>query len=159
MVLAAALAAVVVALAAVLLSGTTDRPAPGAAPALTPAPAAHHPSPAHPASHKAHKPANRPAAGGASTLPPIAAAAAAFVGELEAGVTDGQVTPQADQDLSNHLQQLLYSPPGHRPQRIQQYAQLLQSYDQHRSHGQITGHTAIVLRHALPALAAAVGGG
>src|SRR5215471_7427407 len=160
MVLGAALAAVLVALAAVLLSGTTDRPAPGAAPAPTPTPAAHHPSPAHPASHKAHKPAKRPpAAGGASTLPPVAAAAATFVGELEAGVAAGQVAPQAGQDLSNHLQQLLFSPPGHQPQRIQQYAQLLQSFDQHRSQGQITGHAAIVLRHALHALAAAVGGG
>src|SRR5262249_47335466 len=128
MVLAAALAAVVVALAAVLLTGTTDRPPPGAAPAPTPAPAPHHPSPAPPASHKAHKPAKRPpAAGGASTLPPVAAAAATFVGELEAGVAAGQVAPQAGQDLSNHLQQLLFSPPGHQPQRIQQYAQLLQS--------------------------------
>jgi eukaryotic-like serine/threonine-protein kinase len=159
MVLAAALAAVLVALAAVLLTGLAGRPAPGAVPAITPTPAAHHPSATHPASHKAHKPAKRPAAGGASTLPPVAAAAATFVGELEAGVTDGQVTPQAGQDLYNHLQQLLFSPPGHDPQRIQQYAQLLQSYDQHRSQGQITGHAAIVLRHALHALAAAVGGG
>jgi len=82
-----------------------------------------------------------------------------FVGELEAGIADGQVTPQAGQDLYNHLQQLLFSPPGHDPQRIQQYAQLLQSFDQHRQQGQITGHAAIVLRHALHALAAAVGGG
>ena len=159
MVLAATLAAVLVALAAVLLSGMTARPAPGAAPAITPTPVTHHPSPAHPASHKAHKSAKRPAAGGASTLPHVAAAAATFVGELEAGVADGQVTPQAGQDLYNHLQQLLFSPPGHDPQRIQQYAQLLQSFDQHRQQGQITGHAAIVLRHALHALAAAVGGG
>src|SRR5215510_10368527 len=143
MVLAAALAAVLVALTAVLLSGMTARPAQGAAPSITPTPVTHHPSPAHPASHKAHKSAKRPAARGASTLPHVAAAAAAFVGELEAGVADGQVTPQA----------------GHDPQRIQQYAQLLQSFDQHRQQGQITGHAAIVLRHALHALAAAVGRG
>src|SRR5215472_15900734 len=159
MVLAGALAAVLVALAAVLLSGPAARPAPGAAPDVTPTPAAHHPSAANPASHQAHKPAKRPAAGGARTLPPVAAAAATFVGELEAGVAEGQVTPQAGHDLSNHLQQLLFSPPGHQPQRIQQYAQLLQSFDQRRQQGQITGHAATVLRHALQALAAAVGGG
>src|SRR5215472_11861964 len=162
MVLAGALAAVLAALAAVLLSGPAARPAPGAAPDVTPTPAAHHPSAANPASRQAHqarKPAKRPAAGGARTLPPVAAAAATFVGELEAGVTEGQVAPQAGQDLSNHLQQLLFAPPGHQPQRIQQYAQLLQSFDQRRSQGQITGHAAIGLRHALHVLAAAVGGG
>ena len=41
----------------------------------------------------------------------------------------------------------------------QQYAQLLQSYDQHQSQGQITGHAAITVRHALHTLGAAVGAG
>jgi hypothetical protein len=80
------------------------------------------------------------------------------VGDLEAGVADGQVAQQAGQDLYNHLQPLLFGPPGQDPQQIQhQYAQLLQSYDQHQSQGQITGGAAIALRHALRVLGAAVG--
>jgi len=60
--------------------------------------------------------------------------------------------------LYNHLQHLLFGPPDQAPQQIQQqYAQLLQSYAQHRQQGQITGKAAIALRHALRALAAAVG--
>jgi len=82
----------------------------------------------------------------ANALPPVAAAAATFVGDLEAGVTDGQVDPSAGQDLYNHLQHLLFGPTGQTPQQIQQqYAQLLQSYDQHQSQAQITGHAAITL--------------
>ena len=51
-----------------------------------------------------------------------------------------------------------FGPPGQNPQQIQQqYAQLVQSYDQHSQQGQITGHAAIALRRALHALAAAVG--
>jgi len=154
MVLAAALAAVLVALAAVLLTGPA---APSAAPTVT-ATVTHPASSTHPASPKAHKSAKRPAAGAASTLPPVAAAAATFVGDLEVGVADGQVAPQAGQDLYNHLQQLLFGPPGQSPQQIQQqYARLVQSFDQHRQQGQITGHAAIALRHALRALGAAVG--
>jgi hypothetical protein len=64
----------------------------------------------------------------------------------------------AGQDLYNHLQPLLFGPPGRTPQQIQQqYAQLLQSYDQHLQQRQITGHAAIALHRALSALAAAVG--
>jgi serine/threonine-protein kinase len=147
--LAAALTAALAALAAVLLTGTTDHAAPGAAPAAT------HQSPTtHPASPKAHKP-KRPAAGHAAALPPAAAAAATFVGDLDAAVADGQVTPQAGQDLYNHLQQLLFGPPDQDPEQIQhQYAQLLQAYDQRQSQGQITGHAATALRSALAALGA-----
>ena len=73
-------------------------------------------------------------------------------------MADGQVTPQAGQDLYNHLQQLLFAPPGQNPQQIQQqYDQLVQAYDQHLSQGQITGHAATALRHALEALRAALG--
>ena len=91
----------------------------------------------------------------ASALPAVAAAAAAIVGDLEAGVADGQVAPSAGQDLY-HLQQLLFGPPRQDSQQIQQqYAQLLQSYDQHQSQGQITGHAAITLHHALGAAAGA----
>jgi eukaryotic-like serine/threonine-protein kinase len=171
--LAVALAAVAVALAAVLLTGATGHAAPsaasritpsaapqrtpGAAPRVTPGATPH--SAAQPAAPKTHKPARtRPAAGHTSALPPVAAAAAAFVGDLEAGVADGQVAPQAGQDLYNHLQPLLFTPPGEHPQQIQQqYAQLLQSYDQHQSQRQITGGAAIALRHALRVLGAAVG--
>jgi serine/threonine protein kinase len=162
-VLAGALAAALVALAAVLLSGTTGRAAPKAAPSVPPS-ASPHPSTSRPAAHKAHKPTRprpgptRPAVGQDNTLPPVAAAAATFVGDLEAGVTDGQVAPPAGQDLYKHLQPLLFGPPDQTPQQIQQlYTQLLQSYDHHRKQGQITGHAAIALHHALRALAAAVG--
>lgn len=63
-----------------------------------------------------------------------------LVGDLEAGMADGQVTPQAGQDLSSHLQQLLFGPPGQDAQYIrQQYTQLVQAYDQRRAEGQITG--------------------
>jgi len=186
-VLGGALAAALVALAAVLLSGAAGLAAPRAAPSLSPSaalsvspgashhspastPAAHkastsrhlRPAPARPASPAPEPPASpapqRPLAGQASALPPLAAAAAAFVGDLEAGVSDGQVAPPAGEDLYNHLQHLLFGPPGQTPQQIQQqYAQLLQSYDQHRQHGQITGHAATALRRTLRALAAAVG--
>jgi serine/threonine-protein kinase len=151
-VLAAALAASLAALAAVLLTG----------PARPSAPAAPHPA----ATSKAHKPASthhnkagKPVSGkDASALPPAAAAAAGFVGDLQAAVADGQVTQQAGQDLFNHLQQLLFGPPGHSGQQIQQqYGQLVQSYDQHQSQGQVTGAAAIRLRRDLDALAAAVG--
>ena len=159
-VLAAALAAALVALAAVLMTGAAGhaRPAaPPARPAASPQASAAHKTTA--AAHPRHKGAKRPpAARRASALPPAAAVAAAFVGGLEAGVADGQVTPQAGQDLYNHLQQLLFAPPGQNPQQIQQqYDQLVQAYDQHLSQGQITGHAATALRHALEALRAALG--
>ena len=48
----------------------------------------------------------------ASSLPPAASAAAAFVGDLQAGVADGQVAQPAGQDLFSHLQPLLFGPPG-----------------------------------------------
>jgi eukaryotic-like serine/threonine-protein kinase len=161
--LAIALAAALVVLAAVLLTGANSHAAPRTAPSGTPGATSHHPTPhpTAPKAHKIHNPAHkRPAPGHASALPPVAAAAATFVGDLEAGVANGQVAPQAGQDLYNHLQQLLFAPPGQDPQQIQQqYAQLLQSYDKHQSQGQITGHAAIVVRHALRDLGAAVGAG
>jgi hypothetical protein len=158
--LAVALAAVLVALAAVLLTGTTGHATPSAAPRVTPG-ATPHSSAAQPPPHKTHKPPHKhPAAPPARDLPPIAAAAAAFVGDLEAGVANGQVAPQAGQDLYNHLQQLLFGPPGRDAQQIeQQYAQLLESYDRHQSQGQITGRAAITVRHDLHVLGAAVGAG
>jgi eukaryotic-like serine/threonine-protein kinase len=183
-VLAGALAAALVALGAVLLTGITADAAPTAAPSPSPSvpsaastvlpsapsaastvsPSASHPlSPSRPAAHKADKPARlrprlkRQAVGQTNALPPVAAAAATLVGDLAAGVTDKQVAPPAGQDLYNHLEHLLFGPPGQTRQQIQQqYAQLLQSYDQHRQQGQVTGHAAIALRRALRALAVAI---
>jgi eukaryotic-like serine/threonine-protein kinase len=178
-VLASAFAGALVALVAVLLSGTTGQAAPRAAPGVPPS--ASHPSfTSSPAAHNVRKRAHlrpgtrqsarpapkrsaRPAprrhtASQANPLPPLAAAAATFVGDLAEGVADGQVSPQAGQDLYNHLQQLLFGPPGQTSQQVkQQYAQLMRSYIQHRKQGQITGHAAIALRRALRAIAAAVG--
>jgi len=81
-----------------------------------------------------------------------------MVGELEAGVADGQVTPQAGNDLYNHIQQVLFGSPRQDPQQIQHlYTQLLQAYEQRRSQGLITGRAATAVRHALRALGTAVG--
>jgi len=161
-VLATALAAALTALAAVLLAGTGSHPA--AAPPARPAtthPAATHPAaaPAHKPAHPGHKRPHHPAkTKSATALPPAAAAAAAFVGVLQAGVADGQVTQQAAQDLYNHLQQVLFAPPGQSTQQVrQQYAQLVQAYQQHRSQGQITGAAAVALRRELNALGATLG--
>ena len=111
-VLAAALATSLAALAAVVLTG----PGPARPSAPSSPLAATHPA----VTPKAHKPAStrhknksKPAGGKhASALPPTAAAAAGFVGDLQAGVADGQVTQQAGQDLFSHLQPLLFGPPG-----------------------------------------------
>ena len=68
------------------------------------------------------------------------------------------MTQQAGQDLFNHLQQLLFSPPGQDSQQVdQQYAQIIQAYDQDQAQGQINGLAAATLRHALDALGTAVG--
>ena len=186
-VLAGALAAALVAVVAMMLSGTTGHAVPRAAPNLSLG-AIHHSSASRRAADKAHQPANvlhapkrlarpaprlsalprpklsarprpkRPRVRPVNALPPVAATAATFVGDLEAGVIDRQVAPPAGGDLYNHLKQLLFSPPGQTPQQIQQqYAQILQSYDHDRQQGQITGHAAIALHRDLRALAAAVG--
>jgi serine/threonine-protein kinase len=146
---------------------------PGATPSVS-ASARHHSSASRRATHKAsnaaqlspaprqpaHPRPKRPAVKPASALPPVAAAAAAFVGDLAAGVTNGQVAPPAGQDLYNHLQQLLFGPPDQTPQQIkQQYAQLVEVYDHRRSQGQISGRAARDLRHSLAALGTALGAG
>jgi serine/threonine-protein kinase len=149
--LAAALAASLAALAVVLLTG-----APGGAGAdLAPA----HPTATHlAAGRKTDQPGKHAAAKHASALPPVAAAAASLVGDLQAEVADGQVTPQAGQDLFSHLQRLLFGPPGQNAQQIQQqYQQLVQAYDEHLSQAHITGPAAVRLRHELAALGAALG--
>ena len=152
--LAAALAASLAALAAVLLAGPASHPQASPSPAHQAATRQAHTPP--PARHT--PPAKRAAAHAqAGTLPPAAAAAAAFTGDLQAAVADGQVTPQAGHDLFGHLQQLLFGPPGQNPRQIQQqYQQLVQAYDQDQAHGQVTGTAATRLGQALHALGAAL---
>ena len=157
-VLAAALAATLAALAAVLLANAASHPQ--ASPQTSPT-AAHSAAtgqartPSATRRTQPSRPAGRPPA---SSLPPAASAAAAFVGDLQAGVADGQVAQPAGQDLFNHLQQLLFGPPGQNTQQLQQqYQQLVQAYDQHQSQGQITGPAAARLRHALQTLGTALG--
>ena len=73
-------------------------------------------------------------------------------------MTDGQVTQQAGQDLFSHLQPLLFGPPGQDPQHIHdQYAQLVNTYAQHHSRGDITGQAATILPKAIAALGTALG--
>ncbi len=153
--LGAALAASLAALVIMLLAGSGDRPAP-AAPPVSPVVAGH----TQGARSHAAKPSRSPArpARHSARLPPTAAAAAAFVGDLQAGVADGQVTEQAGQNLFNQLQQLLFRPSDQNPQEIQQrYDQLVQVYDQYQAKGQITGPSVAALSHALDALRSAVG--
>jgi len=50
-------------------------------------------------------------------LPPLASAASALVGELEAAQADGQVSEQAGQNLFNQLQQLLFNTPRQTPRK------------------------------------------
>jgi serine/threonine-protein kinase len=150
--LTAGLTAAVIALAAVLLNGGAGQPKPGGSltnPAIT------HPSHTSSAGRSAAK---RSHPRMTSALPPTAAALAALVGQLEAGVADGQVSPQAGQDLYDHLQDLLFGPPGRNPQQIQQqYAHLLQIYQQRVSQGQVAGQAATALRNALAAFGVALG--
>ncbi|MBO0834774.1 MAG: serine/threonine protein kinase [Actinobacteria bacterium] len=140
-VLAGALAAALAALAAVLLTGAiggaTSGPTAGDSPG-----------------------AGKSAAASASAQPPVAAAAATFIVDLQAGVSDGQVSQSAGQDLYNQLEKLVVTPPGRDPLKIQQdYAQLLQSYDQHSLQGDITGQASVALGDALQVLGAAVRAG
>jgi eukaryotic-like serine/threonine-protein kinase len=172
-VLAAALAAALAALATLLVTGpgSTRPAAPAARPAATvtvPAsPAATVTVPARPAATpraaasaaQRPSPARRtPGTTAAAALPPVAAAAASLVGGLQAGMTDGQVTQPAAQDLFSHLQPLLFAPPGQDPQHIKdQYSQLVKTYAQHQSNGDITGQAAITLPKTIAALGNALG--
>jgi serine/threonine-protein kinase len=184
-ILAAALAAALIALVTVLLarpgSGVSHAAgrspaAPamtGHAPSTTPTPNPTHPTPAArstPGEARTAPPTpspTRPTQAAGSTpvaahttpaLPPVASAAAALVGDLQAGVADGQVTQQAGQDLFSHLQPLLFPPPGQNPQQVRdQFTQFTKTYDQHQSQGQITGKAAAVLPGAITALGTALG--
>ena len=138
-VLAVTLAASLLALTVVLLIGGST--------------AAHPTAPGSPASVSPTASAPPGAA-----LPPAAAAAATLVGDLKAGVTAGQVTQQAGQNLFNQLQQVLFPPPGQNAQQLQQqYSQLVQAYTQDKSQGQITGQAVTALSGAISALGAALG--
>jgi eukaryotic-like serine/threonine-protein kinase len=177
--LTAALTAALAALAAVLLAGHgSTRPA-GPTPAAAGTTARTHAATRPATSIRTHA-ATRPAASTrapvsrppksaapsrtpaqtatAPALPPTATAAAALVGDLQAGVADGQVTQQAGQDLFSHLQPLLFGPPGPNAQQTQnQFTQLVQAYDKHQSQGQITGKAATTVPKAIAALGAALG--
>ncbi len=149
LVLGAAFAATLALLVTVLLTGTGNGAAPTSSGNPVTASRTHHsPSPTHSAKPRHHR----------ATLPPLAAAAAAFVGDLQAGVVSGQVTTQAGQSMFNQLQQLLFQPADRNPQQVQQqYDQLVQVYDQYMQRGDITGRAVASLSHALDALRAAVG--
>ena len=151
-VLAAGLAAALAALATALL---TRAPAPTGLTPNSPAATAQHSPSQHPTSrrHGAKSPGAHTA-----TLPPTAAAAAALVGDLQVGVTDGQVSQDAAKDMSNQLQQLLFGSSDENAQQVdQRYSQLVQTYDQRQSQGEITGAAAAILLRDLHALGAAIG--
>jgi serine/threonine-protein kinase len=89
---------------------------------------------------------------------PLASAASAFAGELEAAQADGQVSSQAGQNLFNQLQQLLFNTPRQNATQVeQQYAQLLEQFDQFRTQGQISGSAAPTLRAEIGAIGTALG--
>lgn len=119
----------------------------------------------HIGAHQAHP--SIPASGPAPKTPVArftglsvtAIAAGALVSQLRAAVADGQVSRQAGQSLLNQLQQVLYQNSGDAQQMEQQYAQLYESYDQYRSHGQISGPAAGALQRAIRALGTALGTG
>ncbi len=97
---------------------------------------------------------------GGHGLSPIASAAGAFVGDLETGQADGQVSEQAGQNLFGQLQQLLFNTPRQNATQVeQQYAQLVEQFDQYRSQGQINGSAAATLRREIGAIGAALGAG
>jgi eukaryotic-like serine/threonine-protein kinase len=146
-----ALAATIAGLVTVLLTRAGSSPPVSAG--TTPSTASHtHPAPRHSPSpsrvHRTHR----------AKLPPVATAAAAFVGDLQAGVISGQVSIDAGQNLFNQLQRLLFQPPDQDPERAQQqYGQLVEVYTHYKADSKITGHAALSLGHDLDALRTAVG--
>jgi len=150
LVLGVALAATIAGLVAVLLTGAKNPPPVSSV--STPSTASH----THPARQQSHSPRARRTH--RTELPPTAAAAAAFVGDLQAGVISGQVSTDAGQNLFNQLQRLLFQPSDQDPERAQQqYGQLVQIYDHYQADGKITGSAALALGHDLDALRTAVG--
>jgi hypothetical protein len=151
LVLGTALAASIAGLIALLLTGAGSAPPDSSA--TRPITTSH----THAARQQPHSP-RRPHRTHRAKLPPVAAAAAGFVGDLQAGVVSGQVSADAGRNLFNQLQQLLFQPPGQNPKQVQQqYDQLVQAYDRYQANGQITGRAAAVLGHALDALRTAIG--
>lgn len=156
-VLAVTLAAALIALAVVLLTGPGSA-SPAAAPAAHPAVSSASHGPTAQASQPSPPPSTPSGTATTPALPPVATAGAALVGDLEAGVVDGQVTQQAGQNLFNQLQQLLFVPPGQNAQQIQnQYDQLVQAYTQYQSQGDISGQAAVTIPKAISALGNALG--
>ena len=90
--------------------------------------------------------------------PTVASVAGSIVTALNLGVTNGTVAPHTGQQLDNQLQPLLFSAqPEPAAQQVQQFDQLVQSYDQNVANGQITGTSRTRLRRDLRRLAAALG--
>ena len=122
-----------------MLLGGSGSTAPRAGASAGPSAVSHRSDAAHHANQQNHPRSGfcqRP-----GRLPPAAAAAGAFVSDLEAGVATGQVSEQAGHNLFNQLQQLLFRPPGQNAQQVQQqYDQLVQVYDHYQANGQIAGH-------------------
>jgi eukaryotic-like serine/threonine-protein kinase len=156
-VLAMALIAALAALAIVLVTGSARSVAAGSVPP-TPQPSSssyttHQTAP--PTTTSGQPPLRR--VGG---LPPAAVAAGDVVTELQAGMTDGQVSQQAGQSLFNQLQQVLFNTPRSDAEQVeQQYAQLVEGFDQYRAAGQITGQAALALQQDIDALGLALGAG
>jgi serine/threonine protein kinase len=151
LVLGTALAASIAGLITLLLTGAGSAPPDSSA--TRPITTSH----THAARQQPHSP-RRAHRTHRANLPPVAAAAAGFVGDLQAGVVSGQVSADAGRNLFSQLQQLLFQPPGQNPKQLQQqYDQLVQAYDHCQANGQITGRAAAVLGRALDALRTAIG--
>ncbi len=162
-VLAMGLIAALAALAIVLLTGLAVPRAPSARPSanadshgITPAAKRASSPPAASSSPRSSSPVVPRRTG----IPASARAAGTLVSELEAGVVNGDVSQQAGQNLFQQLQQLLFSTPGQNAEQVeQQYSQLVETFDQDQSAGQISGRAAIVLRQTIDALGNALGAG
>jgi eukaryotic-like serine/threonine-protein kinase len=123
-------------------------------------PAAHQARSASPGASQASSSPSASASVRPGGLTPAAKAAGALVSELQAGVTDGQVSQQAGQNLFQQLQQLLFNAPSSNAEQVeQQYAQLVEVFDQYRTQGQISVGPAAALRQDISALGTALGAG
>ncbi len=88
----------------------------------------------------------------------VGAAAGDFVARLASGESAGAVSAQAGQQLYQDLQPILFSPQGSPAQRVQQFDQLVQNFDQDVASGQIAGATTVTaLTQSLHELASALG--
>ena len=93
------------------------------------------------------------------SVPSMATAAAQFVSGLVTGATTGNVSPQAGQQLLGQLQPLLFpSQTASADQQVQQFDQLVQTFDLNVANGQITGSVTLAsLTQSINALASALG--